>query len=88
MFLSDAPGHLDALSEAISVADHERLRTGAHRFLSLTQNIGARRMSRLAQQLEACARTRSTARARVLVRQLRDEFERVHRALLAERARF
>ncbi|GIL07010.1 PAS domain S-box protein [Betaproteobacteria bacterium PRO7] len=88
MFLSDAPGHLDALSEAISVADHERLRTGAHRFLSLTQNIGARRMSRLSQQLEACARTHSTARARVLVRQLRDEFGRVHRALLAERARF
>jgi len=46
------------------------------------------RMSRLSQQLEACARARSTARAHALVRQLRDEFERVRRALLAERDRF
>jgi CheY-like chemotaxis protein len=88
MFLADAPRHLDALSEAVSGSDHERLRAGAHRFLSLTQNIGARRMSRLSQPIELCARSRSTARALTLVGQLRDEFERVQRALLDERNRY
>jgi len=87
MFLTDAPGHLEAMAEAAAASDHERLRTDAHRFLSLTQNIGARRMSRLSQQLELCARARSAARALALVGQLRDEFERVRGALLAERAR-
>ncbi|MCX8114436.1 MAG: PAS domain S-box protein [Burkholderiaceae bacterium] len=87
MFLTDAPGHLEAMAEAATASDHERLRTDAHRFLSLTQNIGARRMSRLSQQLELCARARSAERARALVGQLRDEFERVRGALLAERAR-
>jgi CheY-like chemotaxis protein len=88
MFLADAPGHLDALSEAISAGDHERLHAGAHRFLSLTKNIGVRRMSRLTQQIELCARMRSTLRARALVARLHDEFERVQRALLEVRSRY
>ncbi|GAB4468779.1 MAG: hypothetical protein OHK0044_10430 [Burkholderiaceae bacterium] len=45
-------------------------------------------MSRLSEQLEVCARRGATARAQMLVGQLRDEFERVRAALLEERVRF
>jgi HPt (histidine-containing phosphotransfer) domain-containing protein len=45
-------------------------------------------MSRLTQQIEICARMRSTSRAQALVARLHDELQRVQQALSIERSRF
>lgn len=88
MFVADAPDHLDSIAEAATAADADRLRMAAHRFLSITENIGASRMSRLCRLLELSAKARTLNDANLLVKRLRGEFERAQATLIAERIRY
>ena len=88
MFVADSPGHLGALAEALDAADAARLGRLAHRFLSVTQNIGAGRMSSLCIELERLSRQGRLELARPLVGALGQEHERVHAALIAARHRY
>ena len=88
MFVADAPAHLDSIAQAATAADADRLRMAAHRFLSVTENIGAGRMSQLCRLLELSAKARSLDQANTLVKRLRTEFERAQAMLLAERIRY
>ena len=53
----------------------ERLQRVAHRFLSITDNIGALRMSALCREIEHAARQRTLATAFELAPALREAFE-------------
>jgi CheY-like chemotaxis protein/HPt (histidine-containing phosphotransfer) domain-containing protein len=88
MFVADSPGHLGALSGALAAADAPQLGRLAHRFLSVTQNIGAPRMSDLCVEIERLSRQGQLEGARPLVKALGQERERVHTALLAARSRY
>ena len=88
MFVADSPGHLGALAEALDSADAPRLGRLAHRFLSVTQNIGALRMSSLCVEVERLSRQGQLQQATPLVSVLGEEQQRASEALLAMRARF
>jgi HPt (histidine-containing phosphotransfer) domain-containing protein len=86
MFLADAPDHMNAIAEAAATASADRLRMAAHRFLSITDSIGARRMSDLYRQIECAARRRALVDLDDLIGPLREEFERARETLVAQRS--
>ncbi|QTN23831.1 response regulator [Rhizobacter sp. AJA081-3] len=88
MFVADTPGHLGALVEALVAADAARLGRVAHRLLSVTQNIGAPRMSALCVEIERLCRLGEIDRVGELTDALAQEHERVNAALLAVRMRY
>jgi CheY-like chemotaxis protein len=88
LFVADAPGHLAAIDEAVRAQDAVLLRRHAHRFLSATQNIGARRMSELCADIERLARAGDLALAAPLAQALAAERQQVQAALLALRMRY
>jgi len=75
MFVADAPEHLRSIEEAARDGDAERLQRVAHRFLSITDNIGALRMSALCREIEHAAKQRTLAAAFELAPALREAFE-------------
>ena len=83
MFIADAPVRLNALAQAAQSADAPQLVSLAHRLLSATDNIGARRMSSLCADIELQARAGEVEEATRLVDTLLHEYERVQPALLA-----
>jgi PAS domain S-box-containing protein len=88
MFLAESAAHVGRLAEAVQSRDAAQLRALAHRFLSMTQNIGARRMSTLCETLEQLARQEQVDDAQRLLDDLVRERERVHDALAAVRMRY
>ncbi|MFZ2648815.1 MAG: response regulator [Burkholderiaceae bacterium] len=88
LFVADVPGQLDALAEAARADDAPRLASLAHRLLSATENIGARRMSSLCAEIERATRLGRLEGVAALVGELGREQVRVHAALLAARARY
>jgi CheY-like chemotaxis protein len=88
VFVADSPGHVGALNNALVRADAPALGSLAHRFLSLTQNIGAQRLSGLCMEIEHLCRQGRLDSAGPLVGALAHECERALTAALAERERF
>jgi PAS domain S-box-containing protein len=88
MFVADTPSHLRALGEALGAADAARLGRAAHRLLSVTQNIGALRMSQLCAEIERRCRLGEIDGLAVLLESLAQEHERVAAALMAARIRY
>ncbi|WP_298834210.1 PAS domain-containing hybrid sensor histidine kinase/response regulator [uncultured Piscinibacter sp.] len=88
MFVADSPSHLGALGDALGAADAARLGRAAHRFLSVTQNIGALRMSQLCAEIERRSRLGEVDGVAPLIESLAQEHERVSAALLAARIRY
>ena len=88
LFVADAPGHLEALTQAAWQADAHRLASVAHRFLSATENIGARRLSQLCIELERAGRLGHLDRVPTLVGELGPEHQRARAALLAVRSHY
>ncbi len=88
LFIADMPGHLNALADAARRADASQLIGLAHRMLSATDNIGARRMSALCVEVERLARREEVDAAARLVDELRLEYARAQAALLALRSRY
>ena len=66
----------------------QALRALSHRFLSVTQNIGATQLSALCETLERQARAQDLPAALPLLPQLAQERDRAHAALLAVRMRY
>jgi len=88
LFVADAPGHLEALAQAALQADAHRLASVAHRFLSATENIGARRLSELCIELERAGRLGHLDRVPTLVGELGPAHQRARAALLAVRSHY
>jgi signal transduction histidine kinase/CheY-like chemotaxis protein/HPt (histidine-containing phosphotransfer) domain-containing protein len=88
LFVADAPVHLDALDDALQHGDATRLASLAHRFLSASENIGARRVSDLCIELERRGRLGTLDGAHDLVATLAGEHVRARAALLAARERY
>ena len=88
MFLAESGGQVDRLAEALHMRNAATLRALAHRFLSMTQNIGARRMSELCEEMERLAKQDQLDDAQRLLHELGHERERVHDALAAARMRY
>ncbi|MFO1327717.1 MAG: PAS domain S-box protein [Rubrivivax sp.] len=88
MFMADSGPQLRRLTDALAARDALQLRALAHRFLSMTQNIGARRMSDLCQEIERLAKLEQLEAAQRLLHDLGGEAERVQEALSAARMRY
>jgi PAS domain S-box-containing protein len=88
LFISDAPGHIAAIHAAVQADNAELLRRHAHRFLSATTNIGARRLSELCADIEGLARAGDLAPIAAMAQTLDAEREQVQAALLALRMRY
>ncbi|MFM2065729.1 MAG: hypothetical protein RLZZ584_638 [Pseudomonadota bacterium] len=88
LFVADAPQHVAAIDAALQAGDAALLRRHAHRFLSATTNIGARRMSELCADIERLARAGELDAAAPLAQALAADREAVQAALLALRMRY
>ena len=88
MFLADSAQHVTRLGDALQAGQAAQLRALAHRFLSMTQNIGARRLSTLCQEVERLAKADQLDAAQRLWADLLQERDRVHEALAAARMRY
>jgi PAS domain S-box-containing protein len=88
MFLADSGGHVARMSDALHAGQASALRALAHRFLSMTQNIGARRLSDLCQEVERLAKAEQLDTAQRLLLEVVQERDRVHTALAAARMRY
>ncbi len=88
MFLVDSGGHVARMSDALQAGQAAALRALAHRFLSMTQNIGARRLSELCQDIERLAKAEQLDAAQRLMLEAVQERDRVHKALAAARMRY
>ncbi len=80
LFLRDSPALVETIVRAASVLDEAALTQAAHRLKSGAANLGARRMVRLCDALEAIGRGAEGARAVELATELERELD----AVLAE----
>jgi PAS domain S-box-containing protein len=88
LFLGDSATQVMRITEAHAAGDAQALRALSHRFLSVTQNIGATQLSALCETLERQARAQDLPAALPLLPQLAHERDRAHAALLAARMRY
>ena len=87
-FIAESSAHVDGLRQAQSAGDTDLLRALAHRFLSLTQNIGATRLSTICAELERMAKQKHVTAVPGLVTALADECRLVQDALAAARPQY
>lgn len=85
LFFEDVPDHLAIMQTAIAQSDARILANKSHSLKSSCGNLGATKMTAICQSLEAIGRKGSVDGAAALMRELKEEFSRVRRALEAER---
>jgi two-component system sensor histidine kinase/response regulator len=83
IFLRETPPRFDKLRGFIEGEDAEGLHREAHGLKGTAASLGARRFSQIAKAMEEGGRAGSVEGADVLLRDLREEFERVAAALRA-----
>lgn len=83
-YLRGAPQRLEAIRNAIDIADASSLQQSAHALKSLSASIGAAAVARQCEVLEVMGRTGVTAGARAVFAELEAEFERAIAALKRE----
>jgi len=88
MFIVDSPGHLVALAQAVETRDAELLGRLAHRYLSVTQNIGAQRLSRICIDIERMAHAGQMEQAAHSIAALGPEHQLAQTALNGARQRY
>jgi len=88
MFVGESAAHVGRIQEAHARGDAPGLRTQAHRFLSATQNIGALRLSHLAERIEMLAKAGHLGEVAPLLGALESEREQALAALAAVRLRY
>ncbi|HSB08356.1 MAG TPA: response regulator [Blastocatellia bacterium] len=86
LFIEETPRRLASLQSAIDEASAEALAREAHALKGSCAHLGATRMSALCGILEDRGRAASTAGASTVLAALNEEFDRVRRALEAEKA--
>ncbi len=87
LYLSDCPGVMNRLRQAIDDQDAEQVRQHAHRMKSGSANLGATRMAELCRELEELGRSGELGEAVALLQRVESEFRRVVAALQVERKR-
>lgn len=87
LFITDAKQLVGVLERSLEAGDIKLLERTAHTLKSSCANVGALRMSKLCFELEQLGRAAKLDGARELVRQAREQYERVEVALTAEKAR-
>jgi signal transduction histidine kinase/CheY-like chemotaxis protein/HPt (histidine-containing phosphotransfer) domain-containing protein len=80
-FLSDTPGHLHTLRQAIAADDAEQLRKTAHSLKSSAANVGANALAQRSKELEQLGRNETTAGAAVLLADMERSFQAARQAL-------
>ena len=83
-YLDDAQVRIDEMSAAITAADADGLRCGAHSFKGSCSNLGVLPLAEICQKLETMGREGSTDGAAELFDEVRTEFARVTAVLSAE----
>jgi HPt (histidine-containing phosphotransfer) domain-containing protein len=83
IFLRETPPRFDKLRDFIEGDDAEGLHREAHGLKGTAASLGARRFAQIAKGMEDGGRAGSVEGADVLLRDLREEFERVAAALKA-----
>jgi CheY-like chemotaxis protein/HPt (histidine-containing phosphotransfer) domain-containing protein len=81
LFLQEAPRRMLELTQALS--NPEKLAFEAHSFKSMSANLGARRLTELARQIEESARTAALERCPALLDQLQQTFNQTRAQLAA-----
>jgi signal transduction histidine kinase/DNA-binding response OmpR family regulator/HPt (histidine-containing phosphotransfer) domain-containing protein len=87
LYLSDCPGVMNRLREAIGSGDAKQVRQHAHRMKSGSANLGATRMAELCRELEVLGHRGDFGAAAVQLQRVEAEFRRVVVVLQAERRR-
>jgi signal transduction histidine kinase/DNA-binding response OmpR family regulator len=81
VFLSNMPGRMKELQEAVSTADHEEARRLAHSIKGAAASIGAKRLSKMAFDLELSAHYQSFHLVQDLYDTLQTEFGQLREVL-------
>ena len=84
-YLEEAPQSMAALRTALQQGDAPAFARVAHKLKGSSGTMGARRMHRLCGDLQTLGKSGSLNAAEPLLAQLDEEFEQVHRQLMAER---
>jgi two-component system, sensor histidine kinase and response regulator len=84
LFFEDAPPLLRSIEEAVERGEAESLERAAHALKGNCGTIGARRMARMASDLQNLRRSGDTTQAADLVNEIEAEFERVRAWFEAE----
>jgi HPt (histidine-containing phosphotransfer) domain-containing protein len=85
-YVAHAPGTVDDVIGAVQQGNVEALKIASHSLKSSSANVGARRLSELARQLELLARSDDLSAATVLAEELAAEFASVRAAFDRELA--
>ncbi len=80
-FLKETPQMLAALSDALAERDMEKLRRRAHTIKGIAGNVGGEALRSAAFDVEKTARLGDREKAVLLVVRLKDEFERLRKAM-------
>jgi len=81
-FLADTEQHVTELESAVREKDGEALKLHAHGIKGSSANAGARRLEEIAVRLEEICVEKESEKGRVLLEDLRSEFERVREYLM------
>jgi CheY-like chemotaxis protein len=84
LFLQETPGHLDAMSDAVAkndMASLSRTISAATALKGSSENLGARNLAALCDEIELTAKTWMLADVQPLIERARQEFTRVKSAL-------
>ncbi|MGH7914222.1 MAG: Hpt domain-containing protein [Candidatus Binataceae bacterium] len=83
LFVSDLPGRLSAITQAVELADAPALALQAHALRGGAANFGASRLDELCGKLEEIGVRGGSSEASAMLSELRRESARVRDALLA-----
>ncbi|WP_456404627.1 two-component regulator propeller domain-containing protein [Thiolapillus sp.] len=81
IYLQESPKYIAALCEAVAAGDYDALQRSAHTLKSSSAHIGARTVSRLAAELEACGRNQEGEPVERLLAQLRQKYQDLEKLL-------
>lgn len=81
LYLADAPGQLEALSQAVAREDASAVSAAAHKLKGSCGNVGAEGLVALCQQIEATGRASRLHELPELMEQATREFAEVNQAL-------
>jgi HPt (histidine-containing phosphotransfer) domain-containing protein len=85
LYFQEAPKLLQRLRDASGRDDSKGMQQAAHALKSSSASLGASRLARICEEMEALARSEETAKARPLITLLENEYSQVHAALDGKR---
>jgi two-component system, sensor histidine kinase and response regulator len=80
-YLSESPGIIQRLDDAVAAGDGETIRSIAHRFKSGSANLGALRLAEICREMESAAVGNPMSENRNILARIEHEYNAVERAL-------